>query len=316
MSILVDDADNEASIYLKRAAPRDNLWQTLLSHSAKLTGISRRHDETNSINSGSVVGKIVLTTPIIKQLQQLIALSGLTAYIFARVLKGQINGAFDDRTVKVETGSLLVIDCARLAKAEIEADCELQYLLIPKIDLSYPMLPRMHGFVLHPDEESEIVFLLLEKLAQDFPTISRTRMRDLKYAFTGAFMSQFDYRLGELERICLTMHDTICEYIQKNCTDSRLTVDSIISQFNISRSHLYRMFSGQGGVKAYILDRRLSNIYDDVLNHHVVSKSLKQMAGLYGFDNPQTMKNMFIKKYGFDPRLGVPEQPRTFETRI
>ncbi|MFC4624602.1 hypothetical protein ACFO1V_05085 [Daeguia caeni] len=279
-----------------------------------MTGFARRQDEKAAINSSSVVGKISLTSQMARQMQNLIACSGLTSYVFVRVLTGRISGKLSGRPLNVEAGSVLVFDCSRVSQADVEVECEL-HLAIPKLDISYPLLSRLHGFVLKPDAESEIIFMLLDKLERDFPTISRVHMRDMKYAFTGAFISQLDHRLSELGQNRYTLVDTICDYINRHSNNPRLTVEHVMEQFNISRSHLYRLFSNRGGVKTYILNCRLENLYNDALNHHLHSRNLKQMAHYYGFDNPQVMKNMFVKKYGFDPRAGVPDGPRRFETR-
>ena len=121
--------------YLKQVAQRDSLWQVMLSRSAQVTGFARRQDEKAAINSSSVVGKISLTSQMARQMQNLIACSGLTSYVFVRVLAGRISGKLSGRPLNVEAGSVLVFDCSRVSQADVEVECELQYLAIPKLDI-------------------------------------------------------------------------------------------------------------------------------------------------------------------------------------
>nr|WP_247876688.1 helix-turn-helix transcriptional regulator [Ochrobactrum sp. CM-21-5] len=99
------------------------------------------------------------------------------------------------------------------------------------------------------------------------------------------------------------LKEDVLQFINENALDVRLTVDVICKEFNISRSTLYRLFSEELGVRAYITQRRLDQVYTDMLNNQLGHLSIKHIAFNYGFQNAAVFKKQFMERFHFDPRL-------------
>ncbi|PQA73942.1 helix-turn-helix domain-containing protein [Brucella oryzae] len=89
-------------------------------------------------------------------------------------------------------------------------------------------------------------------------------------------------------------------FIQKNLLSRELTPDALSKELAISRTHLYQLFEGSGGVLNYIRQKRLLAAHEmlaDASNNRKVS----DIAQLFGFDTAANFTRAFTQHFGYSP---------------
>jgi AraC-like DNA-binding protein len=79
-----------------------------------------------------------------------------------------------------------------------------------------------------------------------------------------------------------------------------LTVEWLCGRLRTSRSRLYRLFDGQGGVLAYVRDRRLDRIRDGLAAPGSAER-LADLAADWGFNEAGHLSRAFRRRFGLSP---------------
>ena len=90
------------------------------------------------------------------------------------------------------------------------------------------------------------------------------------------------------------------ELIERQLSDPRLGVETLVERLGVSRPSLYRAFSLDGGVISYIRKRRLAKAHD-LLSRDKVTR-VSTLAQDLGFSNGAHFSESFRKRYGYTPR--------------
>ncbi len=85
----------------------------------------------------------------------------------------------------------------------------------------------------------------------------------------------------------------VLQFIDANLHRPDLDLALLMQQFRVSRAHLYRMFAGDGGVRAVIRDRRLNAAYRQLLSHQGKTGSITSIAHKLGFSS----SNQFLRAF-------------------
>lgn len=119
------------------------------------------------------------------------------------------------------------------------------------------------------------------------------------------------------EQLELTMRQRVRSYVRQNLRSSRLSPADICRNFQISRSQLYRMFDGDGGVAREIRHQRL------MAAHSALSKTndrrpVYDIAQEFGFTSGDEFGRSFRKEFGYSPTearsLPGPRTPPSIRT--
>jgi AraC-like DNA-binding protein len=89
--------------------------------------------------------------------------------------------------------------------------------------------------------------------------------------------------------------------IRRNIGSARLDVDMISRLSGVSRSGLYRMFEGTGGVARVVRDLRLKMVMDDLRDPGSGSKPISVIAERAGFHCAASFSRLFREAYGCTP---------------
>lgn len=108
-----------------------------------------------------------------------------------------------------------------------------------------------------------------------------------------------------LTRITLTGNewqtiDSVRQYIEDHLSDVELNVTWLANQLGLSRATTYRLFDDEGGLAAYILNRRLWKAAKLLVR----SPSLRvdEAAFQLGFNSASTFTRAFTRTYGMNPK--------------
>ena len=110
-----------------------------------------------------------------------------------------------------------------------------------------------------------------------------------------------------------SQHEALAErayaWIEQNLTADNLSPDAIAEALRVSRSRLYQVFMGFGGIAAYVLYRRLANVHDALRNPQD-TRGIAELAHECGFQSEAHFSRAFKATYGLTPsefrRRGIP----------
>lgn len=90
--------------------------------------------------------------------------------------------------------------------------------------------------------------------------------------------------------------------IEQHLGDPGLTPDQVARLSGVSRSKLYALFAAQGGVAAYVRERRIKRVSHMLSRADLRSQPIAVLARQAGFDNITGFNRAFKAKYGMSPR--------------
>ncbi|KAB2661184.1 helix-turn-helix transcriptional regulator [Brucella tritici] len=103
------------------------------------------------------------------------------------------------------------------------------------------------------------------------------------------------------------LKDAIVQYIEQNLSSYNLSITSIQKRFNISRSHLYRLFEPENGISGFIKDKRLNLALRDLTGQPNRSVTAKELAYQYGFESAGAFNRQFRERFGMSAKEMIHE---------
>ncbi|WP_163099763.1 helix-turn-helix transcriptional regulator, partial [Acinetobacter baumannii] len=77
---------------------------------------------------------------------------------------------------------------------------------------------------------------------------------------------------------------------------------TLLDEFGITRSTLYRLFEPVGGVSTYITERRLHYAFRQIAGGVEPHQRISQLAFALGFSHPSAFTRAFKDFFGISPR--------------
>jgi len=90
-------------------------------------------------------------------------------------------------------------------------------------------------------------------------------------------------------------------HIDRNLGDPNLGVASICAKYRMSRATLYRLLQDEGGVRGYILRRRLLACFTALSSETQMKRGIFDIALDYGFTSPSHFATRFRDEFGMTP---------------
>jgi AraC-like DNA-binding protein len=95
----------------------------------------------------------------------------------------------------------------------------------------------------------------------------------------------------------------ILEHVESNLADPRLSVGEIARAFGWSNRTVHKLFEGEvQTISRAIWDRRLDRCRDDMADPGLASRSITEIAHLWGFSDSQHFSRAFKLRFGETPR--------------
>lgn len=96
----------------------------------------------------------------------------------------------------------------------------------------------------------------------------------------------------------------ILSFIDRHLDDPELGVARIARAFGISTRSVHKLFEGEAHTVARaIWDRRLERCRDEMVDPSLASRSITEIAHLWGFSDSQHFSRAFKQRFGVAPRL-------------
>jgi len=208
------------------------------------------------------------------------------------------------RRTTIGQRQLLLSDFAQPRSVHCEGDVLTVFIPRKALDALLPRPLDLHG-VVPTGACATILASHLKSLAALLPRITRKEAPDAMVAtiqLLAASLAPSVDMLG-LARPAVegALLREIRQYMEDHLSEEDLGTDRICAHFRLSRSTLYRLFEADGGVIAYLQDRRLIRIHA-LLSSPTQRSYLSRIASDNGFKSATHFSRAFRAKFGHSPR--------------
>jgi len=271
---------------------------------------SERDDLEGAIRSREIAGltfaSVTFNAQRYKRDRRIIAYSELDHYLVAVVTGGMISGDGAGVCFSAKPGDICVLDLAQTLHSEVTSGGTLS-VLIPRPALAKATsFTNLHGRVLAAQlPMTKLLTAYLEgmkNLESNLSDDNRVAVQEALVTLLAAALqggNQADE--GDVRYLSLALRQRVLDYIDQNINNPALGLDLILRRFNVSRAHLYRAFSEDGGVASVIRDRRLDAAFLELKQKNMAFGSIAKIAFGYGFSNATHFTRCFRARFGLAP---------------
>jgi AraC-like DNA-binding protein len=221
------------------------------------------------------------------------------------LIDGSIAGDFDGRAVSARPGDLLLTDLSRPFDG-VASGFTMVLLVVARDRLVRAVGDGdLHGRVLPHDAAGvDLVALHLNALARRpepwAGPIAMAAVEAVLVLLTGV------YRLsggGDPVRgaLALAGRRAAIDLIDRSLEDTDLSPETVSRRLRVSRTTLYRLFEPDGGVAAYIRDRRLDHCFAAIAQPGARQVPISEIAYTAGFVSEAHFSRAFRKRFGLSP---------------
>lgn len=305
-----NELSNSGSVPIRRVAQQGGFdtWRLLtapLSTFVKLQSARLRgYDEIDAfaigplgLVSGHCSGHLVRRTQ-----DQVLDTQGLILITYYR--GGRVTGTMEGGPFGARTGDLVLRDLDYGFEA-LRYPSTFQSVLIPRRLLgiehgqvqSLRILPRddlIHRAVVAVVQD---VFASLNMETTVFPNELMQRfLATVRKALlhTGASLSR-------RQSARQTQLHAIEQCIERNLGRLDLSAETLLPEFGLSRATLYRLFESRGGVRSYIVDRRLFRALMEISDSPTRRGKIQLAAKRWGFSSPSNFNRSVQQVFGASP---------------
>jgi AraC-like DNA-binding protein len=91
-------------------------------------------------------------------------------------------------------------------------------------------------------------------------------------------------------------------YLDQHLASPALKPEAVAADLGLSRSTLYRLFAGEGGVRRQILMRRLDRCFTALLEPRMQATAIGDIAFMQGFNSEAHFSRAFRQRFGIAAR--------------
>jgi len=220
---------------------------------------------------------------------------------------GLHTGDYDGRSMMLESGDIGFIDFGRSASSDDVAFQRIT-LLLPRERLSKSMRARnLHGLVL--GRERSITDILGRYLTALFQTADQLTQAQASAAIDAMFVlldgswDDQDIALPQGEETpSQVFRKMVATHVDQNLMRPDLSADSIAASLRMSRSKLYALMEPEGGVRNFVIARRLDRSLAFLLKNADQAGSIGNVARMNCFKSESHFSRAFHRRFGISPR--------------
>ncbi|TCQ70935.1 AraC-like DNA-binding protein [Ochrobactrum sp. BH3] len=241
-----------------------------------------------------------------KRDRRIIAWSGLDQYLIAVVIRGTVSGDFAGTDVVAHSGDICVLDLTKTLHSEVTAGCTLS-ILIPRAILAKATgYTNLHGFVLKSHMPmTRLITTYLEamnglKQHLDEDEAGAAQEATVTLIATALLGERTDSDRN-LHPLTLVLRQRALGFINQHINNPHLSPELVLRRFNVSRTHLYRAFAGDGGIKTLIQARRLDAAFLELTRKEAPPRSIAAIAAAHGYSSTEHFSNCFKSRFDLRP---------------
>jgi AraC-like DNA-binding protein len=297
-------------------APRAQLlaWRDRLGHFLDVP-ISRRQladgfsGSIDSYRAGNLTFMDCRTDPISQSRSVArISTDSVRQLVFHVAVEGTIetgSGLYPKRIAVQSEPGILALDMNQPMQMTRSA-CRVLAFFLPRelVESVLPEAESIHGRVI--DYHSPLARMIpthLAHLCTRLPTMSGPEAHDAMHTCAMLIAAAFGKQTGlsgSARAVArAAMFATARRYIDTNLGQLDLTLDNVLAVSQLSRPTLYRLFESEGGLAAYIRNRRLREAADELRRYP--HKAVIEVAYGWGFNSASDFNRAFRRAYDMSP---------------
>ena len=237
--------------------------------------------------------------------RRIIAWSGLDEYLIA-VAAADMSGDFGGTSVSARPGDICVLDLTQTLQSDVAAGGMFS-TLIPRQALAKTTAhANLHGLILKAHlPMTKLLTAYLGGLRDLGGQMSNDEAAAVQEALVtilaAALRGEQPDGTKDLRPLSIALRQRILDFIDYNIQNPDLSPDFILSRFNVSRAHLYRAFTEDGGISSVIRDRRLDAAFLELTRTGVTARTIAEIAYVLGFANTANFSRRFRTRFGLTP---------------
>ncbi len=220
---------------------------------------------------------------------------------------GHFTCRIGDETRRVEQGELAFFDLTQ--EVVIEAPSVENISLAVqrrKLERAIPLLDGAHGLVVPPGALSRVLTGMMTETMDAGPTIQLPQARAIGEAIILLVIACLETisnpkTTSDMQGGTISLA-SVKAAIERRLTDPDLGVQSLLDEFRMTRSTLYRAFEPLGGVTAYITERRLRHAFRRLTDPAEKTLRVSHMAFELGFTHASAFTRAFKAQFGMTPK--------------
>ncbi len=220
------------------------------------------------------------------------------------------NGPFTlttgNQSKQIVPGELAFIDLSQETVIEAAAVENVSLALSRRrLETMVPFIDDAHGFAREQGPLSHLLRGMMDDIIAMGPTIPAVDARAMANAIIDLAAScleplsrqQVETKSGR-SAVALVHIKT---FIEQHLLDTELRPQTLLDEFGITRSTLYRLFEPLGGVSAYITQRKLHRAFRTMTDTLQPRQRISQLAFEFGFSHPSAFTRAFKDFFGLSP---------------
>nr|WP_299505847.1 helix-turn-helix domain-containing protein [uncultured Rhizobium sp.] len=253
------------------------------------------------------VSRVKTTAARLTRTVRTIARSATDDILIVCYMSGHFTHRINAAPRRVECGEFTVFDLPQ--EAVIEApfiDNVSLAVSRRRLEAVVPLLDSAHGFVVPRGALSTVLLATAEQVIALGPSLQSSEARpvaDALILLVAAMLeagTQPKPASGAAGRsVSLAV---LKAAIERRLTDSSFGPQSLLDEFGMTRSTLYRAFEPLGGVSAYISERRLRYAFRQMTNPAQKDLRVSQLAFELGFSHASAFNRSFKALFGLTPK--------------
>lgn len=250
-----------------------------------------------------VFGEIDASAQTIERTPAMVAAQNLDHVVLRLYISGQTNISIAGHATEITQPAFVTFDLSQPILSETKGMTGLN-LAIPRRLLEGRVgdVSAWHGQIV-PTASSPITKLLadhFQNVSACLRSATPAQMSHIVPATTALcnalFLSEADSAYNKAAVTGIAMRQFIDEHL------ATIDAEMLMAHFAISRTPLYKLFEADGGVYAYIRERRLARAMQALTRSGASRRPMiARLAFECGFENERVFSRAFRRKYGLNP---------------
>lgn len=202
--------------------------------------------------------------------------------------------------------AMLALDMDQAVRMDVDA-CRVLTLFVPRtvVEATLPDAASIHGRLI--DTSTSLASLLRAHMVGLSADVGAMGVGELDGAlrvagelFVAAFGKQAGLSGNARAAVRAAMFGQVRRYVDAHVEQPDLSSQTVLRELGLPRATLYRLFEHEGGIAAYISERKLRAAADEIARFPYLA--VKDVAYAMGFNSASTFTRAFRRQYEMTPQ--------------